>query len=323
MKHRTIVLLVVILLAGVAALAAQTVVEEIVAVVNDDVITLSQYRERYDLMIRTLQSQLKGDELDKQVEFVKKNLLDTMVSELLLLQMAKDKQLDVREQLKVYVDNVKKQNNIESDEDLKLALLREGLNYDTWIKQTQEDILRQMIIYNEVDSHIVIDDNATMAYFKAHAAQFVLPVEYTLRAIVLPIEAGNDAALEDKKAEISSKLAGGAAFTALAGEYDQEGLKESQGDLGTVKSTELEPTLAQIAEKLKAGEVSSWFKARNAWYLLKVEARKESHKQTFAEVKKDVESILYQEKKAKALEAFFTKIKASNYIKILRPEPLG
>lgn len=323
MKHKTMCFLAVLLLAGAATLAAQQVVEEIVAVVNDEVITLSQFRERHDLLVKTLQAQLQGEELDKQLDFLRKNLLDTMISEVLLLQMAKEKQLDVREQLKVYIENIKKQNSIESDEDLKLALAREGLQYDAWVKQTQDDILRQMIIYSEVDTHIVIDDNATMAYYKANASRFVLPVEFKLRAIVLPSEGTTEPLLEVKRKEISDKLAAHADFSALAGEYDQAGLKESQGDLGMVKKSELEATLAQEADKLKAGEISPWFKARNAWYLLKLESRTESRQQTFEEVKKDVEARLFQEKKAKALEAFFAKIKASNYIKILRPDPLS
>jgi peptidyl-prolyl cis-trans isomerase SurA len=323
MKPRTTIALALFLLAGAGALCAQQVVEEIVAVVNDDVISLSQYRERYDLMLRTLQAQLQGAELEKQVDFLKKNLLDTMISELLLLQIAKEKQLDVREQVKVYVENVKKQNNLETDEDLKAALAREGLQYDAWLKQTEDDILRQLVIYNEVDSHIVIDDNATMAYYKANAAQFVIPAEFHLQAIVLPLEAGAEEAIEARKKEISDKLAAGADFSALAEEFDPAGLKESKGDLGTMKKTELEPTLAEAADKLKPGEVSPWFEMRKAWYLIKLESRTESRQPSFEEVKRDVELRLSQEKKAKALQEFFEKLRAKNYIKILRPDPLG
>ncbi len=324
MNKRTQIALALFLLAGGAALTAQQVVEEIVAVVNDDVITLSQYRERYTLLVRTYQAQLQGEELQKQVDFLKKNLLDTMVSELLLLQIARDKQLDVREQVKVYVENVKKQNNIESDEDLKAALAREGLQYDAWLKQTQDDILRQLVIYNEVDSHIVIDDNATMAYYKANAAKFVIPAEFHLRAIVLTPESGAaPEALEARRKEIGDKLAAGADFGALAEEYDPAGLKESKGDLGTMKKTELEATLAAAADKLKPGEVSPWFEMRNAWYLVKLESKTDSRQPAFDEVKRDVELKLSQEKKSKALQDFFEKLKAKNYVKILRPEPLG
>ena len=323
MNKRATIALALFLLAGAAGLYAQQVVEEIVAVVNDDVITLSQYRERHDLLVRTYKAQLQGEDLQKQLDFLKKNLLDQMVSELLLLQIAREKQLDVREQVKVYVENIKKQNNIESDEDLKAALAREGLQYDAWLKQTQDDILRQLVVYNEVDSHIVIDDNATMAYYKANAEKFVIPAEYHLRAVVLTPEGLTAEALEAKRKEIGDKLAAGSDFGALAEEYDPAGLKESKGDLGTMKKTELETTLAAAADKLKPGEVSPWFEMRNAWYLIKLESRTESRQPAFDEIKRDVEMRLSQEKKAKALQEFFVTLKAKNYIKILRPDPLG
>jgi parvulin-like peptidyl-prolyl isomerase len=324
MRNRFWLWLVLVLLAlGAGALAAQEVVEEIVAVVNDDCITLSQYQARYETMVRILQSQFQGEEYDRQLDYLKKNLMDQMVSELLLLQMAQDNQYDVREQVKAYVDNIKKQNNIESDEDLKRALAREGLDYDTWLKQTQEDILRQMVIYNEVDSHIVIDDASSMAYYKSHLDRFTLPAEYKLRAIVLPQESGSESALEERRKEISARLAQGADFAQLASEYDQGALKESGGDLGLIKKPELDPTLAAVADKLQPKEVTSWFKGRNGWYLLELEERTDSRVQTFTEVKKDVELQLYQEKKAKGLDDFFAKLKAANYVKIVRPDPLG
>jgi len=320
MKKTRTVLLALLLLAGAAAMYAQQVVDEIVAVVNDDVITLSQYKTRYDLMVQAAQAQLQGADRDKQIEAVKKGLLEQMISDLLLLQMAKDRQIDAREQLKLYIENIKKQNNMESDDDLKAAVSREGLDYDVWLKQTEEDIMRQAVIYTEVDRHIAIDDAETVAYYKGHLDGFVEPIEYKLRAIVLPQD---EAGLETKKQEILDKLAAGGDFSALAADYNQAPLKDSKGDLGKIKKTELEATLEQAAAKLKAGELSPWVKARNGWYLLKLEERKDSRQKTYEEVKQNVENFLFQQKKNKALLAFFDKLKAGNYIKILRPNPLG
>jgi parvulin-like peptidyl-prolyl isomerase len=197
------------------------------------------------------------------------------------------------------------------------------LDYDVWLKQTEEDIMRQAVIYTEVDRHIAIDDAETVAYYKAHLDRFVDPVEYKLRAIVLVQEAADEAGLEAKKKEILDKLAAGGDFSSLAGEYNQPPLKDSKGDLGKIKKSELEATLEQAAAKLKVGEVSPWVKARNGWYLLKLEERNDSRQKTYEEVKQGVENFLFQQKKNKALTVFFDKLKAGNYVKILRPDPLG
>jgi len=322
MKKTATLVLVILWLSGAAALTAQKVVEEIVAIVNDDVITLSQYRAQHEMMVQAVRAQFQGPELDKQLEAVKKVLLDQMINDLLLLQMAKEKQLDSREALKAYLENIKKQNNIESDEDLKQAVTREGVNYDVFLKQSEENLLRQQVIYAEVDRHIVLDDAETMAYYKEHLDIFTEPVEYKLRAIVLPFEEGGEAGLEAKKKEIGDKLAAGGDFSALAGEHNQPPLNESKGDLGMIKKTDLEATLEQAAAKLKVGEAAPWLRAKSGWYLLKLEERKDSQLKNYDEVKKDIELRLSQVKRNKALDEFLKGVKAKSYIKILRPDPL-
>ena len=116
-------------LIGLAVLlspAAGQVVEEIVAVVNDDVITLSQYKEQFDATVQQLRSALQGEEYEKQYQMLKKDLLNMMITDLLLMQQAKEKNLNVSEQVKMAIENIKKENNIESDDDLKRGLAAAG-----------------------------------------------------------------------------------------------------------------------------------------------------------------------------------------------------
>ncbi len=95
-------------LAVLLAPAAGQVVEEIVAVVNDDVITLSQYKEQFDATVQQLRSALQGEEYEKQYQLLKKDMLNMMITDLLLMQQAKEKNLNVSEQVKMAVDNIKK-----------------------------------------------------------------------------------------------------------------------------------------------------------------------------------------------------------------------
>jgi parvulin-like peptidyl-prolyl isomerase len=74
--------------------------------------------------------------------------------------------------------------------------------------------------------------------------------------------------------------------------------------------------------KLKTGEMTAWVQAKNGWYLLKLEEKKESRLKPYDEVKKDIWEKLFMQKKTKKLDEFLKNIKAKNYIKILKPEPL-
>ncbi len=312
-------------LIGLAALLAPAVgqvIEEIIAVVNDDVITLSQYKEQYDATVQQLRSALQGEEYEKQFQLLKKDLLDMMITDLLLMQQAKEKNINVSEQVKMAVENIKKENNIESDDDLKRGLQQQGLDYNQWLKQLEDNMQRQATIYSEVDRAIVLDDSEIVGYYKLHPEEFTEPEEYHVRAIYLAAEGKSPEALVEARNLISGKVKAGESFNALAKEYSDGPAKEAEGDLGRFRKGELEKTLEQAVAKLKTGETGEWVETKNGWYLLKLEEKKDSRLKTFEEVKKDVEERLYTEKKTKKLDEFLKTLREKSYIKILKANPL-
>lgn len=309
-------------LAAVLSLAAGQVVEEIVAVVNDDVITLSQYKEQYDSTIQQMRAAFQGEEYEKQLAMLKKEMLNMMITDLLLMQQAKEKNLNVGEQLKAAVENIKKENNIASDDDMKRALRQQGMDYDQWLRQLEDNMLKQGLIYSEVDRSIVLDDSEIVGYYKLHPQEFTEPEEYKIRAVYLSTEGKAPAALEEMKKEIGGKLKAGEPFNVLAKEYSDGPAKESEGDLGTFKKGELDKTLEQAVSKLKTGETSGWVETKNGWYMLRLEEKKDSRLMTFEEVKKNVEERLYTQKKDKKLEEYLKGLREKSYVKILKPNPL-
>jgi peptidyl-prolyl cis-trans isomerase SurA len=301
MRNRFLALL---LAAAMLVPAAGQVIEEIVAVVNDDVITLSEFRSYNDTVYQMLRGQFQGEEFDKQYERAKKEMLDSMITELLLLQLAKQ------------------ENNIESDAQLQQVLAQQGIQYEQFLKQVEENILRQVYISQEVDRSIVVDESEGVSYYKLNQAEFTEPEEYKLRAIYLSTESRSAEEIESRKAEISGKVGAGGDFTALAAELGDSPLKENQGDLGFIKKGQLDKTLEEAVVNLKSGEIAPWVQSRNGWYLLKLEDKKESRLKPYEEVSKDIWEKLFQQKKAKKMTEFIAGIKAKNYIKILKPNPL-
>jgi len=302
--------------------AAGQVVEEIVAIVNDDIITLSDFRSYHDTVYQMLRGQFQGEEFDKQYERVKKDLLDNMVTDLLLLQLAKKKQYAVGEDVKNYVEKLKQENNIESDAQLQQLLFQQGIQYERFLKQIEENILRQILVSQEVDRSVVIDESEGVTYYKVNPAEFTEPEEYKLRAIYLSTETRSAEEIESRKAEISDKISSGGDFVALAAEFGDSPLKENQGDLGFIKKGQLDKTLEEAVVNLKPVEMAPWVQSRNGWYLLKLEEKKETRLKPYEEVNKDIWEKLFMQKKAVKMAEFLKSIKAKNYIKILKPNPL-
>jgi parvulin-like peptidyl-prolyl isomerase len=246
-----------------------------------------------------------------------------MITDALLLQMAKGKNMNVSDQLKMAIENIKKENNIESDDDLKRALRSQGMEWEAWLKQMEENIMRQSVVYSEVNRTLVLDDAEIVDYYKKHTADFIVPEEYKLRAIYLSTTEAAASALEAKKKEIDDKIKAGGDFAEISGASSDAPVKDSKGDLGTLKKAEMDKTLLAAVEKLKKGEVSPWVQAKNGLYLLKLEDKKEAKQLTFEESRKQIEDRTFNEKQGAKLAQFLDTLKKKSYIKILKPNPIG
>ena len=311
---------------GPAALPTfgQEVVEEIVAVVNDDVITLTEYREQFEAAAAQLRSQqMPPGEYERQYANLKAQMLDLMITEMLLLQKAKELGLNVQEQLKGMIENIKKENNFASDQDLRRAVQQSGMSYEGWLKQYEEGMMRQGVLYTEVERSIALEDSEIVQYYKKNPAEFTVPTEYRLNAIYLAATDRTPEDLDGLKAAIDAKLAGGAAFGDVAAELSDPPMKDAKGDLGTFKAGELDKDLETPVEKLKSGQTAAWINTKNGWYLLQLVERKDSHLLPFDEARGRVEEKLYGQKRAVKGEAYIKTLRERSYVKILKPDPLG
>ncbi len=312
----------VLIFSGVIVIKAQDTVEAIVAIVNDDVITLSDYKSAQELLYQSLQAQLQGEELENQYRLMLKDLLDKMVTELLLSQEAEKKGINVNEQLKMMIENIKNENNIGSDQELIQAFAQQGVDFNDWKEENIKMLLQQGVVYSEVGSSIVIDDSEIVNYYKQHPEQYTEPEEYTLQAVYISSEGKIEEEIQGKKEEIQGKLDTGEDFNTVASEYSEGPEKESNGDLCSFKRGELAKSLEQAVEGLKAGELTPWIETPNGWYILKLKDRKESHLKEFDECRKGIEEKLFGERNQEKLQEYLQKLKKRSYIKILRQDPI-
>lgn len=322
-------ILAVLALAGILGPAAapaggQQVVEEIVAVVNDDIITLSEFRFQFDMEVNRLRSmQLPSDQYEAEMERLKKNFLEAMITDVLLLQKARELGMNVTEQVKAMIEKIKQDNNMASDMDLRRAVESQGMSYDQWLRQYEEGMMRQGTLYTEVERAIVLDDAEVVQYYKKNPAEFTLPAEYTLNAIYVASGTRTAEACEAIKAAVDAKLGSGASFADAAAELSDEPMKEAKGELGSFKEGELERILEEAVEKLKAGETAAWVATANGWYLLRLADRKDSRLLPYDEARGQVEEKIYAEKRAVKGQEYIKSLRDRSYVKILNPDPFG
>jgi len=314
------------LAAAAPAVRAQEVVEGIVAIVNDDVITLSDYKAQFNLALNALkqqQSQMTQDQYSQQYASLKKEFLNSMITEMLLLQKAKELGLNVQEQMKSMIEKIKQDNHFASDADLRRAVEQQGMPYDTWLKQYEEGMMRQGVIYTEVERSIVLEDSEVVQYYRKNPAEFTTPAEYKLNAIYIGVEKRTVEEIDKIKAAVDAKLKDGASFADTAAELSDPPMKEAKGDLGTFKAGELESALESPLERLKAGDRTGWINIKSGWYLLQLVERKDAFLRPFEDARKEVEDKLFNEKRSAKGDAYVKTLRDKSFVKILNPDPLG
>jgi len=300
---------------------AAEIFEAVVAVVNDEIITLHDYKKEYDSFYQMLQQQAGGADFSQQFEQIKEILLDNMVTDLLLLQEAKKLGLNVDEQVDMTIQNIKETNNIQSDTDFIRLLNQQGLTYENFRERIKEDIMKQGLIYTQIESTIVLNDSELFDYYKKNQDNFIEKEEYSLKGIYISIENRGEEEARTRMDEVMGRLDAGEDFSELATQYSDGPEKDSQGDLGSFKKGDLAAELEEAVQNKSDGEITDWIKVSGGWYLLKLAEKKAQRMKTFDEVRKEIEGMLYNQLLLEKRTEYLKNLKSSSYIKILIPQP--
>lgn len=310
-------LLAAILFLAVSSLTCTAdVVEEIYAVVNDEAITGTELRKFEAEMTRSLQTELEGEKLEQALAELKKNLLNRFIEQKLLLSKIKEKNYDVEADVEAIIQEIKKQNNIASDDDLKSALAREGLEFSAWKDMLREQRRQQRLLSDEVGAKIKIDNPQIMEYYRKNEAQFTLPAELTLNCIYLK-RGENGAKPQEKMDRVLAELQAGN-FVDVAKKHSELPGAEESVALGKFKAGELDKALEDVALKLKKDEHSGWIETENGWYILQLAEFIPQRLRELKDVREDIIMTLRMAEQQVKIQEYIEQLKKESYIKILK-----
>jgi peptidyl-prolyl cis-trans isomerase SurA len=295
---------------------AADVVEEIYALVNDEAITGSELRKFEMEMLRSLQAELEGEKLEQALREVKKELLNKFIEQKLLLSKIKEKNYDVDADVESILQEIKKQNNIASDDDLKSALAREGIEFADWKEMWKERRKQERLIGEEVGSKIKIDNPQIMEYYRKNAAQFTVPAEITLNCIYLNKNADGTRP-QEKMDLVSAELKPGLFADTAKKHSELPGAAESIA-LGKFKKGELDKNLEAAALLLKKDEASGWIETDNGWYIIQLAEFSAEKLREVKDVREEIIQTLRAEEQQVKVKDYLAQLKKESYIKILK-----
>ncbi|HWH76304.1 MAG TPA: peptidylprolyl isomerase [Candidatus Binatus sp.] len=255
-------------------IASSAVVEQLITVVDGEPYTLSNLnRYANDKLKRNFPSgnlaQINADDRQVLEQFITDKLLEAEVREGGISVSDDD--------VSRYIDQVKKSNRL-SDEDLKVALSREGQTLASYRTSVKAEMEKAEIIDRQVRRKVTITDDDVERYYKQNQKNFRGDQRARIHHILLSLaeNAPPDQvqAATDKANDLYKRIKSGADFAALAREYSQGAGRDDGGDIGWFKRGSLLPGLEEVAfEKLAVGGVSEPFRTSMGIHIVKLEAR--------------------------------------------------
>jgi peptidyl-prolyl cis-trans isomerase SurA len=294
-----------------------TVVEQIVARVNDQVISRSDYeRAEQDLEQQAAQQQWTQQQLYDQ----KHELLRDLIDRQLLLSRGKELAINGETDLVKRLDEMRKQYHLDSMEALQKSAEAQGVSWEDFKASIRNQIISQQVIRDEVGRHVNITQAEMQAYYDQHKQEFNQPEQVRLSEILIPTANPDDAAQlaqAKKKAEdIDAKLAAGANFAEMAKQYSGGPTAATGGDLGEFKRGGLAKVLEDQTFDLKAGQLTQPIQTKEGYIVLKVTEHNPGGIPPMKDVLPQVEDAVGMQKMNPALRDYLTKLREDAYIDI-------
>lgn len=301
-------------------LLAAEVCNRVVAVVNNDVITLYELNIRIKEMTGSAPEELmqKNETMFRDAQ---RKILELLIDE--KIAQAKIKELGIKvadRQVDNFLEKMKRDNQW-TQEDLVAGLEKEGLSYEKYRERVRRDLERAQLIEYEVRSKIIIRDEVIQKYYEDHRGTFGVAEKVQLAGIFLMrknMKSEEEMRELYKKAQdLSAKLKAGADFSQMAANYSEGPGTNQGGDLGQFTVDHLEAGLKSVVEALPEGGISDPLVRPNGIQIIKVVKKQTGKLRSLEEMKEAIYGILYQEEVNRRYQAWIKELRDSAYTRVM------
>jgi len=330
------------------------VVEEIIARVNNQIVTQSEFVRSKD-QLKDEAKQQDAANADKLYAEREKDVLRDLIDQQLLLDKGKDLTITGDTDLIKQLDQMRKEMKLENMEDLEKEAAKQGISWEDFKQNMRNKIITQKVIGEEVGQHLTITKEEEAKFYDEHkndmeqpesirlseilvapkaaapatppaaapAANASAPADGSAPAAATAAAAPDDAetaglaAAEAKANDLLKQIRGGASFEDTAKKSSDGPSAAEGGALGSFKRGQLAKELEDKTFAMKAGEVTDVIRTKQGYVILKVNDHTMAGIPTMKEVEPKIQDALYYEKLQPALRAYLTKLREEAYIKLM------
>ncbi|NOZ19686.1 MAG: hypothetical protein GXP25_01215 [Planctomycetes bacterium] len=293
----------------------------IVAIVNDDIITMGELDKLAAPTLERLKRSSSGKEFEKRARRVYQQYRERLINQRLMIQEGKrmiaaqeieprliDRNLD-----SIIKDLIAQAGSLLQ---LKKILAKGGETIEEKKERTRDEILIQMVHYKHVRSRVSVSPREVRDYYLKHKADYTRVKEVRSRQIFIPLT--SKGSKEKTRAFVDSlhkKLTDGASFAALAKKHSKGPHAANGGLWDFMKRPAFGGQVDEALFSLKQGEISPVIKTSNGYHVLQVVAIRPGGKAPFEEVEEEIKKRLESERMNQRLQEFIAELRQKAYIK--------
>jgi len=302
-KFLSLLLFCVLLLASGLAYAEPTEIDRVIAVVGDEVVTLSELQTEMAPGLERINQTLRGEDQAQAADKLRRATLDSLIDKYLQLQEAKIQGIEVAgPEVDAAIEDIMTRNKMDKAAFAE-ALQKEGYTVEDYRKNLSDQLKIMRLVTRAVKSRISVSEDEVALEYDKNKAVYTQDESVKVAHIFFPAPAGNmDEALKNAR-EAREKIMSGVPFEEMAAKCSGDESASKTCVLGTFSKGQLSKAVEEQAFKMAAGEVSEPMKMENGYRLIKVMERTSGGVKTL----KDVRTQIVEELSAKKGEELFAK----------------
>ena len=284
--------------------SGSVVVDRVVAVVNNEIITLSD---------------LQREETLKKVDVQKDErlLLEDMIDRKLQMAAAKSAGMDVTDkELTEAVTDIMKRNSLDSKQ-FESALAKEGLTLEQYKTELREQMTLSRMFNKYVRSGVAVDEAEVRAYYERNIKSYSLPEEIRVRQIFFRVPENAtpaETALIKEKATVAlARAKKGESFVALVKELSEGETAALGGDLGFLQRDQAIPEIEEATRTLKPGEIAGPIRCAGGFHIIRLEEIRTPVK-PLDQVKEEITKMLYEQKVENTYRTWLQSLRSNSNI---------
>jgi parvulin-like peptidyl-prolyl isomerase len=292
------------------------VVDKIIAVVNDEIITLAEFNTAFDPYLKNIEDNYKGKDKEALINQSKEAFLKRLVDNLLIEQEAKKagKSIVIKDEevMDVVRDMIAKRKS--NMEEFKKNLAREGTSLESLKKDIRSQMVRMRLLRWEIKSKVMVSDEEIGEYYTE--GKEAVRLKQIFLAIPAKADKKTKAKIKEEAEQLRKRVLAGEPFELLAVKYSQGPGAAQGGDIGFIEKGTIIVAVDSVAFNLPMEQVSEVIESSIGFHIIKVVDKKGAGLKPIATVREEIKTKIEDEKLEKKYEEWITSVRKKSFIEI-------